>query len=229
MSEWWTYSPSDFLLFSPRVYYRLFELHNEALWPAQILTLALGLVILWLMLRPTQRGDRVIFASLGALWVWIAWAFLWERYATINWASVYVAPFFAGQGLTLLWVGAVRGRLSFGPTRNAPHLIGSALFAFSLVVYPLLAPLMGRPWLASEVFGIAPDPTAAATLAVLAVARKPPIWLLIIPALWCALSGTILRIMQAGDFFIPPAVALAALALLLARRASHQTCREQGQ
>jgi hypothetical protein len=30
MSEWWTYTLSDFLLFSPRVYYRLFELHNRA-------------------------------------------------------------------------------------------------------------------------------------------------------------------------------------------------------
>ena len=28
MSEWWTYRPSDFLLFSARTYWRLFELHN---------------------------------------------------------------------------------------------------------------------------------------------------------------------------------------------------------
>jgi len=40
MSEWWTYRPEDFLLFSPRVYWRLFELHNEALWPAQIAAIA---------------------------------------------------------------------------------------------------------------------------------------------------------------------------------------------
>ena len=51
MSEWWTYSLSDFLLFSPRTYYRLFELYNLAIWPAQILALALGLAILALWLR----------------------------------------------------------------------------------------------------------------------------------------------------------------------------------
>jgi GNAT superfamily N-acetyltransferase len=218
MSEWWTYSPSDFLLFSPRVYYRLFELHNRALWPAQVLTIALGLVILYLLLRPKRHGDRFVYAILGGLWVWVAWAFFWERYATINWASVYVAPFFAGQGLALLWVGAVRGHLTFAPTRKTPELIGVALFAFSLVVYPALASVMGRPWLAAEFFGIAPDPTAAATLAVLAVAHHRPVWLLIIPTLWCAISGTILWIMQAGDFFVAPAGALAALALLRARR-----------
>ena len=29
MSEWWTYRLSNFLLFSPRTYYRLFELYNS--------------------------------------------------------------------------------------------------------------------------------------------------------------------------------------------------------
>ena len=41
MSEWWTYTPADFLLFSPRVYYRLFELYNRSFWPVAIVTLAL--------------------------------------------------------------------------------------------------------------------------------------------------------------------------------------------
>ena len=34
------------LLFSPRVYWRLFELHNEALWPLQVPALLLGAAIL---------------------------------------------------------------------------------------------------------------------------------------------------------------------------------------
>ena len=46
MSEWWSYSLSDFLMFSPRTYYRLFELYNLALWPWHIAGLALGLVVL---------------------------------------------------------------------------------------------------------------------------------------------------------------------------------------
>ena len=48
MSEWWTYRPEDFLLFSPRVYWRMFELHNAALWPLHVLTLAAGLIIILL-------------------------------------------------------------------------------------------------------------------------------------------------------------------------------------
>lgn len=218
MSEWWTYSPSDFLLFSARVYYRLFELHNRDLWPAQILTLALGLAILCLMVRPTRHGDRFVFATLGALWIWIAWSFLWERYATINWASVYVAPLFVLQGVALIWIGAVRGHLQFVEKPGVLELISSGLFAFSLIAYPLLASLMGRSWQGAEIFGIAPDPTAAATLAVLAYARQSPLWLMIVPLLWCALSGEILHLLNAGDFFVAPALALAALAVVVVRR-----------
>ena len=57
MSEWWTYRPEDFLLFSPRVYWRMFELHNAALWPLHVLTLAAGLIIILLIAwRPRSRG-----------------------------------------------------------------------------------------------------------------------------------------------------------------------------
>ncbi len=49
MSEWWTYSLSDFLLFSPRTYYRLSELYNIAIWPAQIVMLALGVALVVLL------------------------------------------------------------------------------------------------------------------------------------------------------------------------------------
>ena len=42
MSEWWTYSLSDFLLFSPRTYRRLFELYNAQVWPAHLVAVGLG-------------------------------------------------------------------------------------------------------------------------------------------------------------------------------------------
>ena len=46
MQEWWSYRPGDFLLFSPRTYWRLFQLANEALWPLQIPVLLIGAAIL---------------------------------------------------------------------------------------------------------------------------------------------------------------------------------------
>ena len=45
MSEWWTYSLRDLLLFSQRTYTRLFELHNQEWWPLPLFALALGAVL----------------------------------------------------------------------------------------------------------------------------------------------------------------------------------------
>src|SRR5919112_722982 len=110
MSEWWTYRLSDFALFSERVYYRLFELQNEALWPWQILAIALGLVLLVLLARPTPHARGIVPFLLGAAWLWIGWSYFWRSYATINWAAAHIAPAAALEGL-LLWIAAARGPL----------------------------------------------------------------------------------------------------------------------
>ena len=102
MSEWWTYSLSDFLLFSPRTYYRLFELYNSAIWPLQLVSLALGVAILGLLLREAVWRGRAIAAVLAGCWLWVAWAYFLKRYETINWAAEYVAIGFAVEALLLV-------------------------------------------------------------------------------------------------------------------------------
>ncbi len=42
MPEWWSYGLGDFLLFSPRTYYRLIERYNSGLWPLHLVALAAG-------------------------------------------------------------------------------------------------------------------------------------------------------------------------------------------
>ena len=98
MSEWWTYTLTDFLLFSARTYYRLFELYNAAVWPLQIVTLALGVAILVLIVRATEWSGRVVAALLAALWLFVAWAYFLERYDSINWAARYFAIGFRRSG-----------------------------------------------------------------------------------------------------------------------------------
>src|SRR6187399_1211337 len=103
MSEWWTYSLSDFLLFSPRTYYRLFELYNRAIWPAQIATLILGVVVLALLLHRASWRARAISAILAAGWALVAWAYLLSRYQTINWTAGYFAVGFFIEAALLIW------------------------------------------------------------------------------------------------------------------------------
>ena len=216
MSEWLSYAPSDLLLFSSRVYFRMLELHNEALWPLHLVTLAVGLAVLVLTVRGTLPAGRVAGVLLGGLWVWVAWSFLWERYATINWAVAYIAPVFAAQGAAIGFYGA-RGELT--PSASGwEYWAGITLLAAAIVLYPLVAPALGRPLSAAEVFGMMPDPTAVGTLAYLALAgRGAP--LMIVPLLWCALASETLWLLHAPDFFIPIAAALASVSLRIARRA----------
>jgi Family of unknown function (DUF6064) len=214
MSEWWTYSLSDFLLFSPRTYYRLFELYNVAIWPLQIVGLALGVAIVGLLLRDVAWRGRAIAAALAACWLWVAWAYFQKRYETINWAAGYFAVGFAIEALLLVWSGIVLDRLRFRPSLDLAGLAALCIFLFALFVHPLIGPLIGRPWLQVELFGVAPDPTVVATLGVLVAGHRPHWDLLVIPLVWCAISGATLWTMQSPDALVMPVVA--ALALVLA-------------
>ncbi|SEJ79355.1 hypothetical protein SAMN05216201_11851 [Pseudomonas linyingensis] len=214
MAEWWLYGPRDLLLFAPRTYYRLFELYNLELWPLQLLALALGTTVLVLWRRGGARAGRAIAAILLLCWLWVAWGFHWQRYASINLAAGYFALAFVAQALLLLWLGVLRGRLAPAPATRLQQRAGLILVLFALLGFPLLGPLLGRSWTQAEVFGMAPDPTALATLGVLLLAGGRPAWgLWPLPVAWCLVSGTTLWAMEAPDFALAPLAALLAVGL----------------
>jgi hypothetical protein len=211
MSEWWTYSLSNFLLFSPRTYYRLIELYNVALWPLPVIMLAVGIAILALWLAGGPRRTRVAVALLAACWTWIAWAYLWERYDTINWVASYFAFGFALEVLLLIGTGVVCHRLRPAQPTSPAAIAGLGIFLFAIVGYPLIGPLLGRPWPQAELFGMMPDPTVAATFGLLSAARRAHWELLAVPALWSTISGATLWAMQSPEAPLLPGVAAAAL------------------
>jgi len=222
MSEWWTYTLRDFLLFSPRTYYRLIEIYNAAIWPAQILAVGLGLAIWALLGRAASRG-RVIAAILAGCWLWVAIAFHAHRYATIHTAAVYFAWTFGLEAALLIWIGTVRGRLAFEQPVDLANRAGLWIFLFALVVEPLIGPLVGRSWRQVEIFGVAPDPTAIATLGLLLLAEGRRRWtLFVIPVLWCAITGATLLAMKAPDFWIPPLVAVLVVVLAVRQARSRR-------
>lgn len=218
MPEWWTYSLSDFLLFSPRTYYRLFELYNTDLWPAHVLALAAGLAILASMVRDGGRWRSAASVLLAACWVWVAWAFLLGRYATINWAATWFTGLFVVQAVLLVLAGAGGGTSGNQPRPRRAGAI--TLLVFALAVYPLIGVAVGRPWTQAEVFAMAPDPTALATLgfALLAPTAGRRWLLLAIPLLWCAISGATLWTMGSSESPVLPAAGLVALIVAASRR-----------
>ena len=215
MTEWWTYHLSDLLLFSAHTYRRLFEIYNAAIWPAQFVAAGAGLTILALLRRATATASRGISAILAACWLWTGVAFLARRYATINWSAMGFAWGF-GVEAALLWIGVLRGRLLFELPTDAGGRAGLGIFVFALVVEPLIGPLLGRGWKGLELFGLAPDPTAVATLGLCLLVRARRRWpLILIPALWSVYTGIFLLAMKAPDFWIPALAAALSMALLI--------------
>ena len=80
------------------------------------------------------------------------------------------------------------------------------------MIQPLIGPLLGRPWAQVQIFGVAPDPTAVATLGILLAADRVPWTLLIIPIIWCIISAATLWTMESPDAAV---MALAALVAIL--------------
>jgi hypothetical protein len=214
MSEWWTYSLADFLLFSPRTYYRVIEIYNRAVWPAQIMAVGLGGIIVALLRSGAAWSGQSISVILMACWFWVAWAYFLEHYSSINWAAPYFAGGFVVQGVLLLFAGLANGR-RVQLRAGLPGAAGLAIFLFALLVHPVVGRMLGRPWTQAEVFGIAPDPTSIATLGiVIGTDVRLASWLLPIPLVWCAISAATLWTMGSPDALVPLATACVCLFLV---------------
>ncbi len=142
----------------------------------------------------------------------VAWFYFWTRYASINLAAGYFALAFAIESLLLLGMGLSHGRFIIVRAGRWRQRAGLGIFLFALGVYPILGLALGRNWTQAEVIGLAPDPTALATLGVLLLTGTRSFWVLApIPILWCLISGATLWAMASPDFFIAPGLALLAV------------------
>ena len=201
----------DLLLFEPRVYWRLFALENESVWPTQPVLLAAVALLALCLIWGRRPSGRWLAPIVGAAWLWTGWQFVALRYGTVNWAAPTLAWGFYVEAALLAGLG-LSGRIVF-MQRERGAWFGLGLLAAALV-WPVLAPLDGRPWREAEVFAIAPDPTAIATLGLLALAERSR-WtalLGIAPVLWLALSTLTLVTLGAWQGWAVLAALLAGLA-----------------
>lgn len=229
MSEWWTYRPSDFLMFAPRTYWRLFELHNTAWWPAPPGLVLAGCVLLallgWRRKHVPAAWLRGLAAVLALGWAFGGWAFVAQRYAPINWSAEGLALACAVPALALAALALLKCQLQ--AAASARYRAGMLLLGWAVVGHPLLAPIFGRPLLQAEVWLLAPDPTAVATLGWL-LAVQPGAhhgrWLAALAwtaaVAWCAVSAATLWTMGSAQGWVVAGLAMAALGMLGATRRS---------
>ncbi len=221
MSEWWTYGLSDLLMFSERTYYRMFELHNLAWWPLQPFLLLSGFGLLWSMRSAVRWAAQLGLVLVGLGCLFVAWAFHWIRYAEINSGARYFAITFAAQGLVLICLALVNRNLRLEGGDVAAR-VGAGMLLIAVLAYPMLALASGRPLVQSEIFGLAPDPTALAALGIVSCLRgfhpfRHPrmsgLLLMLLPLLWCAVTGATLWALGSPDWFLMPVAGMVALVL----------------
>ncbi|SCZ62749.1 DUF6064 family protein [Thiohalomonas denitrificans] len=217
MGEWQGYRLDDLLMFTPEVYFRLFERYNGMLWPGHLVALS---VAIWMFVVTRDSGlrqSRWIAGVLGAAWLFIAWAFFFRYYAEIFLAAPWFAVGFALQGLLLITAGTL-GRLRFAWGTDAVGGVGAMLLFYAAVGHPLIGILSGREWEAIELFLLTPDPTAIGTLGLLLMISGRSTWMLALgPLLWCVISGATYWVMEADSGAGVIFAALVAFAAMVAR------------
>lgn len=225
MEVWLSYSLADLLMFSPEAYFRLFELHNAAFGPLLPVVVIAGLSLLVLVRRKEPWAARLAFGVLAATWGAVGWWFLYQRYGAINLAA---SGFALGFALEALLLAVAAGIPPKERRTGATRWPGLALMVYALLIHPLIGPLTGRPWSGIELFALAPDPTALATLGLLLLFRsRVPAMLSVIPIGWCLISGLTYWVMEQPAGLATPAAALLALlvtaALELARKLQYRS------
>jgi hypothetical protein len=173
------------LPFTPAEFFAAFSAYNTAVWPFQVLLLALAAVVCFALVRHTL--DRLVLVILSALWLWMGLIYHLRFFSAINPAARLFALVFCVAAAAFAWA-SLRFRGPAPRPGGARSVAGWSLMAYALVGYPLLAHVAGQRYPALPTFGL-PCPTTIFTLAVLLLlSPAPPRVLFVIPLLWSAVG-----------------------------------------
>ncbi len=203
--------------FSVEEFYAVFAQYNHAVWPAQYVLFALACFAVYFAALPSRTYDRIAIGILAFFWAWMALAYHVAFFSRINPAAPIFAVAFLVQAGMLWWYGVRGGSVELHLRNDAAGWVGGLAIAYALGAYPILSGVFGHVFPYAPTFGL-PCPTTIFTFGLLLWAQRPfPYALLIVPALW-ALTGTFAAISlgMPADFGLP-AVALAALGIVLGR------------
>ncbi len=206
--DWLSYSLSDFLMFGPEVFLRLFVRINQEFWPWQGIAVVMMLLIAGLLVRGDKLAKRGVLLLIAAAWVWSGAGFRMEFYGPINipapwfgWAFILQAALLTVAALVWPWDGNADR-----PARRWQTGIGWLVITALL---PLLVVAQSGNWQAVALFGIAPDVTVAATIPCLLLLPRRVRWLfLLLPLLWCLFSAATLWTLGTRLMVALPAAAL---------------------
>ncbi len=178
--------------FTVTEFYDVFSAYNTAVWPMQLLLMALGVLAIVLLVRQRSYSSVGISVIITALWVWQALAYHLAFFTAINpLAYGFATLFMAGAGV-FFWQGVIRRKLNFKPTATTDGWrarVGWGLMIFAWFVYPAWTYLAGHRYPAFPTFGL-PCPTTVFTIGLLSFLVKPyPRSVFVVPVSWCCVGS----------------------------------------
>lgn len=203
--------------FTSEQFLEVFRNYNLAVFPMQIIFYLMALWIIYLIVKPNSKSDKIICSLVSFFWLWMGIVYHIIFFTTINKLAYVFGGFFIVQGILFLILGVVQDKFSFEFKKNKYGIIGLFFIAFSLIIYPILGLIFGHSYPNSPTFGL-PCPTTIFTFGVLLLYQKKcPISILIIPFIWSIIG--LMAVFQFGileDFSLIVA-SLTTVSLLLYR------------
>lgn len=208
--------------FSSEQFFGVFRSYNEAWWPAQVVLVALAVVIVALTLRGGgQTPARLVGRLIALLWAWTGIAYHLLAFTAINRAAYLFAALFLAEA-ALIAAAAQKGSLDFGRGSRGSTVLGAVLVTYALLLYPLAGVALGHSYPESPTFG-APCPVVIFTFGVLLwTRRRPPVSLFIIPTLWALLGLSAAASFGMWEDLALPAAALLVIAVQIVRRSGEK-------
>ncbi len=191
----------------------VFAAYNAAIWPLQIVTFGLGLVVVIALWRKWPIAGQLVPAILALLWSVNGVGYHALFFASINPAAPLFAALFIAQAILFCASAMSPTGLRFETGRDGQTALGVGFVTYAMAIYPLIGIWAGHGLMQAPIFGVAPCPTTIFTLGLLLMARGFWVaWLAIIPFLW-----SLIGIAAAWQLGIPEDIALpvAGIALLI--------------
>lgn len=176
--------------FTPEQFFHVFEEYNSAVFPFQLIILALGVAGIFMLHSGYSLKHKFIGSYLGFLWIWVGSVYHISFFSAVNPAARAFGIIFIIQGILILFYSYRKERLKFSFIPGTRFYIGYFLIIFALLIYPLIGYLVQNSFPRTISLGL-PCPTTIVTLGFfLLTGERFPKYLLIIPVLWSLLGVT---------------------------------------
>lgn len=177
-------------MLSAETFQQFLAAYNRAVFPAHVAFYLVGIAAAILVfVRPGKWGDIAAKAALAFLWTWVGVFYFFVYYGRVNSAGYTLGVISLLQALWFL-IDVFHNKTVYRPAQH-PKLgyLGAALIGWALILYPVMALIMGHGWPNLQLAGIAQLGIYTCGLLMFTLDRKPKWRFTFFPALFAFVLG----------------------------------------